>query len=79
MLLKLEYCIKISPHKRFVFISDAEAIRNLLWQLTHNYNSHDGTAIGELTVSNLDGVVINCEEILASPFRWATNLSTGTE
>jgi hypothetical protein len=80
MLLKLEYCIKHAPHKRFIFISDAEAIRNLLWQLTKNYSAHyAGTAIGDIEVSNLDGKVLTPEDVLAKPFTWATNLSSGSE
>ena len=79
MLLKLEYRIKTTPHKRYTFISDAEAIRNLLWQLTINYDASDGTSISNIEVSNLDGKVLEPKEVFANPFTWATHLSSGGE
>ncbi len=79
MLLKLTYSIARNPYKRFVFISDAEAIRNLLWQLTRNYRAYDGTAIGNIEVTNLDGIKLEHNDVYADPFAYVTNLSTGPD
>jgi hypothetical protein len=56
-MLKLTYNRAGDKFRTVTVLGDYEGIRDLFWQLTHNYNSADGTAIGEIVVTNLDGEV----------------------
>lgn len=49
-------------------IGDPESIRDLYWQLTHNYNPIDGTAIYDVSVYGLDGVKYKYSEIMQQPY-----------
>ena len=55
-MLKLTYTRKRDRFQTVTLMGDAIGIRDLYWQLTHNYKAQDGTEIGSITVSNLDGV-----------------------
>ncbi len=71
-MLKLTYYIK---HCKFVTVlGTPDGIRDLYWQLTHNYNAQDGNKISEITITNLDGK--DCtDDILQRPYLHSTALS----
>lgn len=48
-------------------IGDPESIRDLYWQLTHNYAAQDGTEIGKVEVFSLDGTKYTHKEIMQTP------------
>lgn len=76
MLLKLTYSHKSDKFKTVTVLGDPKGIRDLYWQLTHNYKAQDGNEIGKITVTNLEGMPI-AEKILNSePYAYATDLST---
>jgi hypothetical protein len=55
-------------------LGDALGIRDLYWQLTHNYKAQDGTEIGDIQITNLDGQ--DCKpEILSNPHCNSSRLS----
>lgn len=54
-MLKLSYSRKSDPYQTVTVLGDYDGIRDLYWQLTHNYKAQDGTEIGFITVSDLDG------------------------
>ena len=73
-MLKLTYSRKSDKYQTVTVLGDAVGIRDLYWQLTHNYKAQDGTAIDNVVVSNLDGD--ECTNwILKDPHTSATNLS----
>lgn len=73
-MLKLTYSRKSDRFRTVTVIGDAEGIRDLFWQLTHNYTPKDGTAIGEITVTNLDGE--DCtDQIMKNPHLKTSRLS----
>lgn len=73
-MLKLTYSRKSDRFRTVTVIGDAEGIRDLFWQLTHNYTPKDGTAIGEITVTNLDGA--DCTKtLMTTPHTMASRLS----
>lgn len=75
-MLKLTYNRKSDEFKTVTVLGDAEGIRDLYWQLTHNYKAQDGTEIGCLRVTDLDGR--DClSEVMTSPHSVATSLSRG--
>lgn len=45
MILKLTYHRQNDPFQTVTVLGDAEGIRDLYWQLTHNYLPQDETAI----------------------------------
>jgi hypothetical protein len=55
MLLQLKYTRKNDPNQFATVIGDPDAVRDLYWQLTHNYNAQDGTAIGIVSVFDMIG------------------------
>ena len=67
VMLKLRYSLKRDPHQHATVFGDPEAIRDLYWQLTHNYDPKDGRAIGSVHVLNTDGVDVT-SEVLTNPF-----------
>lgn len=73
MLLKLTYSRASDQHQTVTVLGDPDGIRDLYWQLTHNYKPIDGTAIGNIEVRNLDGDV--AAKVMEDPCRYATNLS----
>lgn len=73
-MLKLTYSRKSDPFQAVTVIGDAEGIRDLYWQLTRNYAPRDGTEIGEIKITNLDGH--DCtEQVMKNPHLWATQMS----
>ena len=75
-MLKLTYNKKDDPFQYVTVLGDPEGIRDLYWQLTHNYQPLDGTGIGEIKITNLDGVELNTKEFLQNPFGQMTSLSS---
>lgn len=74
-MLKLTYTRKNNKFQTVTLLGNAAGIRDLYWQLTHNYQAQDGTAIGEVNVYDLDGV--NCTaSIMTDPHGNATRMST---
>jgi hypothetical protein len=70
-LLKLTYSLARDKFQTVTLIGDPDGIRNLYWQLTRNHSSQDGTAIGEIKVTDLDG--IDCtREVFSNPHGNAT-------
>jgi hypothetical protein len=55
-VLKLTYTRKRDKFQTVTVLGDAAGIRDLYWQLTHNYKAQDGTEIGEIKVTNLEGL-----------------------
>jgi hypothetical protein len=41
-----------------------------------NYRAVDGTEIGEIVISNLEGTVISHEDLMRMPFVYSTYLSS---
>lgn len=68
MFIKLEWKRKSNIFQGGVVIGDPESIRDLYWQLTHNYKAVDGTEIGEIIVSNLDGYPMS--NIMGDPYEY---------
>ena len=79
MMLKLDYNKKANSYQWVSVIGDADGIRDLYWQLTRNHHPHDGVAIGEVEVSNLDGRILTEDEILQKPHVYSTALSRGLD
>lgn len=66
-LIRLIYNRKKDPAQFVTVLGEPAAIRDLYWQLTHNYSAKDGTAIGTVTVTDMNGK--DCtNQILQSPF-----------
>jgi hypothetical protein len=76
MMLKLTYYRKDAKYQRVTVLGDAEGIRDLFWQLTHNYRAVDGTEIGDIVISNLEGTVISHEDLMRMPLVYSTYLSS---
>jgi hypothetical protein len=73
-MLKLTYTRKNDEFQIVTVLGDAEGIRDLYWQLTHNYKAQDGTEIGVISVTDLDGR--DCiAEIMTRPHSVVTRLS----
>ncbi len=73
-MLKMVYTRKSDRFQEVTLLGDAEGIRDLFWQLTHNYRPCDGTAIGEIKVYDLCGV--DCTtEVQTNPHAISTPLS----
>ena len=74
-MLKLVYSRKNDVHQTVTVLGDALGIRDLYWQLTHNYKAQDGTEIGAISVFDLDGV--DCTATFrVDPHAVSTRLST---
>ena len=58
-MLILRYSRKKDRHQYATVQGDPESIRDLYWQLTHNYKAQDGTEIGEINVTTLDGRLVS--------------------
>lgn len=73
-MLKLTYARKNDEFQTVTVLGDAAGIRDLYWQLTHNYKPQDGTAIGYMRVTDLDGR--DCiAEVMTRPHSVATSMS----
>ena len=73
-MIKLTYTRKIDKFQTVTVLGDADGIRDLYWQLTHNYKPQDGTEIGSIRISDLDGR--DClEYVMRSPHSCETRLS----
>ncbi len=74
-MLKLTYTRASDRFQEVTLLGDAEGIRDLYWQLTHNYKAQDGTAIGSIKVSDLNG--IDCTAtVMTNPHGYAARLSS---
>lgn len=49
-------------------LGDPESIRDLYWQLTHNYKANDGTKIGIIEIHSLDGQLVDIKELMSNPY-----------
>ena len=74
-MLKLSYNRKRDPFQYVTVLGDPLGISDLYWQLTHNYQPRDGTEIGEILITNLDGVELNTKEFFQDPFGPMSHLS----
>lgn len=78
-MLKLTYTRYLDEFKEVTVLGSPEGIRDLYWQLTHNYSKHpDGTGIGDVKVSNLEGVDVT-ERFMSEPYSWCTRLDKNLE
>lgn len=75
-MLKLTYNRKNDRFKYVTVLGDPLGICDLYWQLTHNYQPQDGSEIGEIKITNLDGVELDTKEFLSNPFSQMTHLSS---
>lgn len=75
-MLKLKYSRKNDQFQTVTILGSPEGIRDLYWQLTHNYSPQDGTAIGNIVVTNLDGTIISSKDFQPNPGMYATQMTT---
>ena len=73
-MLRLTYARKSDKFATVSVLGDAIGIRDLYWQLTHNYQAQDGTEIGSIRVLNLDGLDVT-SELMNKPHGFDTWLS----
>jgi hypothetical protein len=73
-LLKLIYSRASDPFETVTLLGDPKGIRDLYWQLTHNYMPQDGTAIGSIKVNNLEGIDV-MKDFMVNPYACASQLS----
>ena len=71
MLIKLVWKRKSDKFQGGMVIGDPKSIQDLYWQLTHNYKAVDGTEIGEIIVSNLDGYPMS--NIMTDPYEYPSS------
>lgn len=64
-MLRLRYTRASDAHQYVDVFGDPDGIRDLYWQLTRNYKSCDGTAIGDVRVYNTLGIDVT-EDILSN-------------
>ena len=74
-LLKLTYTRKKDRFQGVTVIGDPEGIRDLYWQLTHNYKAQDGAEIGSVTIYDLDGIDVT-SNVRTNPHSYASRLSS---
>ena len=78
-MLKLTYTRASDKHAEVSVLGSPEGIRDLHWQLTHNYSEEtDGTGIGNIKVSNLEGVDLT-DEYVSQPYQYMTRLDRNLE
>ena len=65
--LRLTWKRKNDKFEQGFVIGSPEAIRDLYWQLTHNYKAVDGTEIGEIEVHNLNGDKVEKKDLMQHP------------
>lgn len=73
-MLKLTYARKRDRRDYVTVIGDPYGIRDLYIQLTKNYKCDDGSCIGAIKVTNLDGEDVT-DRILIEPHYASTKLS----
>lgn len=73
-MLKLRYSLKRDPSQYVTVLGDPAGIRNLYWQLTHNYMARDGQEIGAIEVTDFDGNNMTAS-VMSNPFA-CSHLST---
>ena len=79
MILKLTYTRASDKHAEVSVLGSPEGIRDLHWQLTHNYSKEtDGTGIGTITVSDLGGNSVT-DSFICEPYAWCTKLDKNLE
>lgn len=66
-ILRLTWKRKRDQHQQGSVIGSPEAIRDLYWQLTHNYQPVDGTAIGTIEIRSLDGRKVDYKDLMTHP------------
>lgn len=66
-LLRLTYTRERDQFQQVSLIGDPLAIRDLHWQLTHNYSAKDGTKIGEIKVYDLEGALVPIDRLYQAP------------
>ena len=74
-MLQLRYSLKRDPHQYATLFGDPAAIRNLYWQLTHNYQAQDGQAIGGVKVMTMAGHDVT-STVMTNPFGASAPLTT---
>ena len=74
-MLRLTYTRKQDKYQKVSLLGDAEGIRDLYWQLTHNYKALDGTAIGRIQIFDLEGQECTAS-IMTRPHAVSMPLST---
>lgn len=79
-MLKLTYTRARDEFQTVTVLGDPAGIRDLYWQLTHNYQAQaqvgyfDGSKIGTVKITNLDGM--DCTDtVMANPFGYCISLS----
>ena len=78
-MLKLTYTRASDKHAEVSVLGSPEGIRDLHWQLTHNYSEEtDGTGIGTIKVSNLEGVDLT-DEYIREPYAFCSRLDRNLE
>ena len=79
MILKLTYTRASDKHAEVSVLGSPEGIRDLHWQLTHNYSKEtDGTGIGTIKVSDLEGVDVT-EDYVSQPYQCMARLDKNLE
>jgi len=74
-MLKLTYHRKKDEFASVTVLGSPEGIRDLYWQLTANYATEtDGTGIGCIKITNLEGDAIDIKELMVTPHAWSTRL-----
>ena len=66
-LLRLSWRRKNDKYLRADVVGDPEAIRDLYWQLTHNYKAVDGTEISEIKIHNINGEEVGIKDLMSQP------------
>jgi hypothetical protein len=79
IMLKLTYNRSSDKFAEVTVLGSPEGIRDLYWQLTHNYSEHtDGTGIGNVKVTNLDGTDVT-DSFISEPHQYGTRLDKNLE
>lgn len=73
-MLQLRYNRKRDPFQYVKVLGDADGIRDLYWQLTHNYRAQDGTEIGVVSILNMEGLDVTAQ-IMTEPHQASSPLS----
>ena len=67
MLIQLTYERQSDEFHTVKVIGSPKGIRDLYWQLTHNYKAQDGTRISNVKVIDLDGHII--QDVMVNPYQ----------
>jgi hypothetical protein len=78
-MLKLTYTRASDKYAEVSVLGSPEGIRDLYWQLTHNYSEEtDGTGIGTIKVGDLEGHDFT-ESFMSQPYQCMTKLDKNLE